>query len=727
MNDHPTPPPPDSLPSTTHGEAATGQASDRITPPPSDIRRTYVGAPPGTSSPANADPWTQGRSTLGRYRLVRPLGQGSVSRVYLASDTQLGREVALKIPSPEALRRRDQMERFWREARAAGRLRHPNICPVYEVGEVDGIQFLVMAYIKGKPLSSLLTLGQRAPGKRAALLVRKLALAMHEAHSLGILHRDLCPSNIMLDDRGEPVILDFGIARQLGPEQSRLTQAGTVLGTPVYQAPELLLDGSTEATKSTDVYSLGVILYELLSGRPPFVGSYASVLVQAARDNPAPLRESSVDVTPALEEICLRAMAKSPSRRYRDMAELAADLQMFLNGLPLPNRSMAAEPRTTPIPTGPSSTPSPNTFTPDAWGQTPSPPMTPTPGLPSGTQDGGPARNASSPAGNNPESLDLASGEVPALRGLESNPGSDRTKPRHSTPDPASRDVHANAKKTTSHNLKGPARADGALPSPKDVSNARATGATSPPTIQWVEVDEEVEANRRRAMRQEEEEFDRRQSRLRAPRPRQFAHGSRGMRLAIQLSAGAVVIVIVFVVVSVGLRQGILSGPGDRPTATRSAESASVEAASKSAEAATEPSPIVPGTPLPLHFQEARLVAGDHPLRVAFPAVSAVNGLWTITSMVLTVDQKVTLEKRFPTKDWGDQLVMERTKTIEPVFPLETSMLPPPGPGDAMLNISLRVEVMYPRLVNDDMFHNEQAMLERKFHLIYSPGAAKGK
>src|SRR5262245_24792345 len=172
--------------------------------------------------------------------------------VYLVHDSQLDRQVALKVPSftpddPEIL------QRFYREARAAAALHHPNLCPVHDVGEIGGIHFLTMAYIRGSSLAEHARAHQPMPQEQAATLVRKVALALAQAHRHGIIHRDLKPSNIMLDPNGEPVIMDFGLARRIDAEDARLTKTGTLLGTPAYMSPEQVAGDVANVGAASDV------------------------------------------------------------------------------------------------------------------------------------------------------------------------------------------------------------------------------------------------------------------------------------------------------------------------------------------------------------------------------------------------------------------------------------------------------------------------------------------
>jgi tetratricopeptide (TPR) repeat protein len=268
---------------------------------------------------------------VGRYRILGLLGQGGMGSVYLAHDTQLDRRVALKVPLFGA-GEGDALERFYREARTAGRLQHPNICPVFDVGAADGVYYLSMALIEGEPLSARVRDYSRRPPREAAILVRTLALALDEAHRQGVIHRDLKPSNVMIDRRGEPVVMDFGLAREVQAASAVQTQQGTVLGTPAYMAPEQARGDVTAMGPGCDVYSLGVVLYQLLVGRVPFEGPILDVLVQQVRDEPTPPSKLRADLDPPIEAVCLKALAKEPSRRFLSMAEMARALEDYLAG-----------------------------------------------------------------------------------------------------------------------------------------------------------------------------------------------------------------------------------------------------------------------------------------------------------------------------------------------------------------------------------------------------------
>lgn len=252
--------------------------------------------------------------------------------VYLAEDCQLDRKVALKIPHFDPKGDPLVLERFLREARAAATLDHPTICPVYDVGEINGIHYLTMAYIEGYPLSELLRRNKRLPMRKIALLVRMLALALEEAHQRRVIHRDLKPSNIMINQRKVPVIMDFGLARRIGKQDARLTPFGAALGTPAYMPPEQV-NGDVDAMDCrSDMYSLGVTMYELLTGRVPFEGPPMAVLAQILSQEPNPPSAYRHDVDPRLEVITLRAMAKRSEDRFPSMAALAAALTCYLDG-----------------------------------------------------------------------------------------------------------------------------------------------------------------------------------------------------------------------------------------------------------------------------------------------------------------------------------------------------------------------------------------------------------
>lgn len=298
---------------------------ERVDPSETDDHTPQTSAPVNDLSPSGF------RERVGRYRIVHLLGRGGMGSVYLAHDTQLDRNVALKIPHFSA----DQsslMDRFFREARAAGRLQHPNICPVYDVGESDGVHYLSMAFIDGHTLTHTVKEYSKRPPRDSALVLKTLALALDEAHRQGVIHRDIKPSNIMLNRRGEPIVMDFGLAREVNTPAANLTHLGVVMGTPAYMSPEQARGEAAAVGPGCDIYSLGVVLYEMLTGRVPFAGQTMEILAGHMRDEPPPLSSIRPDLDPHIEAICKKAMAKEPSRRFLSMADFAQALEEYARG-----------------------------------------------------------------------------------------------------------------------------------------------------------------------------------------------------------------------------------------------------------------------------------------------------------------------------------------------------------------------------------------------------------
>jgi eukaryotic-like serine/threonine-protein kinase len=265
-----------------------------------------------------------------RYRVERRLGQGGMGTVYQAFDPSLDRYVALKF-----LHRNDerQTERFLREARAQARIAHPNVCQVHEVGEVLGRPFIAMQYIDGPNLGEV---GRGLPLETKLAIVRDVARAVHAAHKTGLIHRDLKPGNILLarDDSGalHPFVVDFGLALEQG--ETGLSKTGVISGTPAYLSPEQAQGRPLD--RRTDVYSLGVVLYELLAGAPPFAGAnLARVLVQLVQEEPRPLRQIDPTLPEDLETLVAKCLEKDPTRRYDSARDLAEDLDRFLDGEPI--------------------------------------------------------------------------------------------------------------------------------------------------------------------------------------------------------------------------------------------------------------------------------------------------------------------------------------------------------------------------------------------------------
>lgn len=274
------------------------------------------------------DQFPQLPTEFGRYRVERLLGHGGMGAVYLAHDSQLDRRVALKIPRgfEDATDQRKAADRFMQEARSAASVHHPNVCAIHDVGELNGRLFLSMAFVEGESLADRLKRVKKLDSAEALELVRTIALALAEAHRQGVVHRDLKPANIMLNSVGEPIVTDFGLAYRQHAEDPKLTKSGMVMGTPAYMAPEQIEADQNKIGPATDLYSLGVIFFELLTGRTPFAGSGLAVLGRALTE-PATFPDDASDLSPQLKAVCLRALAKDPAERYSSADEFIAALE----------------------------------------------------------------------------------------------------------------------------------------------------------------------------------------------------------------------------------------------------------------------------------------------------------------------------------------------------------------------------------------------------------------
>ncbi|RUL87228.1 serine/threonine-protein kinase [Tautonia sociabilis] len=267
---------------------------------------------------------------VGRYRIKREIGRGAFGAVYRAYDPQLDRDVALKVPHAGVLEAPSAIERFLREARAAGKLRHGHIVPVFDAGKDDeGRYYIASAYVPGSTLADLLAEGP-LPARRAAEIARDLAEALDHAHELGIVHRDVKPSNVLIDAAGEVLLADFGLAQHRGPSSTTITEVGTIMGTPGYMAPEVAAGIQGDVPPACDQYSLGVVLFELLCGHRPFQGPSHVVIYRKIESDPPSPRHFRPDLSPALETICLRALSRRPEDRYSTIGDFASALSRWL-------------------------------------------------------------------------------------------------------------------------------------------------------------------------------------------------------------------------------------------------------------------------------------------------------------------------------------------------------------------------------------------------------------
>jgi eukaryotic-like serine/threonine-protein kinase len=270
---------------------------------------------------------------MGRYRVERELGRGGMAKVYRGQDTVLGRTVAIKILAPQFADDQDFVHRFRREAQAAARISNQHLVSVFDTGSDDGVHFIVMEYVEGRTLADLIAGGGRIVPDRAIEIAIDVCRALEAAHAQGVIHRDIKPGNIMLDEKGQVKVTDFGIARVTSTADT-IAQTAAVLGTASYLSPEQAQGQPVDGR--SDLYSLGCVLYEMVTGRAPFLGdSPVAVASKHVLEQPTPPSRLNADVSPDLDAVILRALAKNPANRYQTAEEFREDLERVRRGLPV--------------------------------------------------------------------------------------------------------------------------------------------------------------------------------------------------------------------------------------------------------------------------------------------------------------------------------------------------------------------------------------------------------
>lgn len=271
---------------------------------------------------------------IGGYEVLSLIGSGAMGRVYLAHDAQLGRRVAVKVMNPAKARDVAARRRFIRESQAAAAVEHPHVMTIHQVGEDRGLPFIVMQYLQGRTLAELHRAGERLSLGDVLRIGREIAEGLAAAHACGLVHRDIKPDNIFLSGRGQSVrIIDFGLARDVGTESSQVTVDGAIVGTPAYMPPERI--GTQDLDTRSDLFGLGVILYELLAGRLPFEGhSMVAMLAAISRGQPLPLAEAAPQVPAAVTSLVMRLIAHDKADRPADALAVAAEIAALERTLP---------------------------------------------------------------------------------------------------------------------------------------------------------------------------------------------------------------------------------------------------------------------------------------------------------------------------------------------------------------------------------------------------------
>jgi len=274
---------------------------------------------------------TRGTTFAGRYEIIEELGKGGMGKVYRVEDKKIKEEVALKLIKPEISADKKTIERFSNELKIARKITHKNVCRMYHLGEAEGAYFITMEYVPGGDLKTFIRRAAPLSTARTIAIAKQICNGLAEAHSIGVVHRDLKPNNIMIDDDGNALIMDFGIARSI--KAKGITGAGVMIGTPEYMSPEQVEGKETD--QRSDIYSLGVILYEMVTGRVPFEGDTAlTIAVKHKTEEPKSPREYNTQLSEDLSRVILRCMEKNKEKRYQSAGEVRSELTRIEKGIP---------------------------------------------------------------------------------------------------------------------------------------------------------------------------------------------------------------------------------------------------------------------------------------------------------------------------------------------------------------------------------------------------------